>query len=466
MIEKVIRVGAQDNLNRAVGQLITVYEDRRHVKQAASGVFSREDLLGYAPPPGHFMAHIIAMGSDEQYGFNRNHDGWPHQGLINKHATFVTHGRNYREHRNTDPKLAIGKIAASRYDEETQRVELILHTCIEKAAEEFERARSGEEMSGSMAANLPEDQCNACDHISKTAYDRCDCIRNSSGLYLPGKRKYAYMINNDPTFKDYSWVRRPADRIAFHLEYGLPKAANFGGSDQEPRGDELARQYGMGGVESWEPLVALKKLAAYGDLTPADPLHGVYSRAFQGQFGDTLISKMAAGRPERWMRQLVDKAMVMPLETFHAVITDGCVSKSAATQAVQIAKEAMPVIRKIVIRKVESSPEFGEAFGQSMGEFEPSGDCGCDGDIIDSLMDKAREQFSTRYADLCKRAVHNPQMVVKPLEKQAKVDADAFALGTLYQAYLLKTAEHMSPDQEENLAEDFLPGLLSWAHLT
>jgi len=132
------------------GHLTTLFE-RGGIKQAASDLFSRKELDENAPPPGYFMIHQTVMGSEEGYGYNNNHDSYPDATLKKYHPTFVTHGRVYREHRNRDPKHAIGVIKAARYSEKMQRVELLKHLEIAKAEKEFEMAKAGKELHASMA---------------------------------------------------------------------------------------------------------------------------------------------------------------------------------------------------------------------------------------------------------------------------------------------------------------------------
>jgi hypothetical protein len=121
VLEKVIPGDSQEELVKQAGQMVQVFESSRHIKAAASGVFSRKDLEDHAPPKGKFLTHIVTMGSAEQYGSNRNSDLWSDKELRRKHASFVTHGKNYREHANKDPKKALGEIVAEKYDTELQR---------------------------------------------------------------------------------------------------------------------------------------------------------------------------------------------------------------------------------------------------------------------------------------------------------------------------------------------------------
>lgn len=142
------------------GHFTTLFENRRGIKSAASRVFSRKDLDEHAPDKDHFMVHRIIMGSEEAYDANNNGDGYPAKSLEKYHPTFVSNGHVFREHRNESPRLKIGDIKAARYSPSLQRVELIEHYNIKKAAAEFEKAKAGKEIHASQSTYVPYDVCN------------------------------------------------------------------------------------------------------------------------------------------------------------------------------------------------------------------------------------------------------------------------------------------------------------------
>ncbi len=446
MIEKIIPGDSQEELIKASGQMIQVYESGRHIKSAASNMFSRKDLEKYAPPPGKFLSHMITMGSAELYGANRNSDDWPHEQLLKKHATFVTHGHNFREHKNQDPKYAVGQIKAAAYDPVKQRGEILMWTDIDKAAAEFEKARAGEEQHGSMAASVDHDICECCGFKSKTAAQRCDHIRFEPGAYLPKFQKYAHMINIDPTFKDYSWVKRPADRIAHTLNYLLPneKAA---AAQRFMRGDELALSYGA--RNPWAEYV--EKIAEFDKPHHEHPAKQAAAQAllpvaFRGQWDSELLEKMSNhAYPGKVMRSMIERQMVMPLASFDAYVNGRSLCLSEADPVVKEAGEKLAQIRTIIIRKLDTEPDFSQAFSQACGQFEPMSCC-CD-DAVDLFMDKARDQFSLRYQALAKRATQNTLEIKGETPAIATPVSDqAFGLGALYQAYLSKLASHLEDD--------------------
>ena len=447
MLEKVIPSGAQEELAKQAGQLIQVFESSRHIKCAASPVFSRKDLEEHAPPKGKFLTHIITMGSSDLYGNNRNADNFPHKELLRKHATFVTHGKNYREHANKDPKKAIGDIIAEKYDKDLQRGEILMHTDIDKAASEFEKARAGEEQSGSMACNVHHDVCTACGFESHRPGQRCDCIKKRAGQWVPEKQAYALMDNVDPTFKDYSWVKRPADRIAHYLNYLMPhdKAASVNDTPQTIRGDELASLYGM---NQSLYLPYLRKIAAW-DAPQEDPAKkaaaiSLLPHAFEGQFDPKALEKMASHpRPGKVFRSLLNKEMVLPLASFHAFITGDSLAKSASDPVVLEASNKMAGIRAVIIQGLSQPGPEGSLFDEAAEQFHPDS-LGCEGDIVDGLLDKAQEQFALRYEALSKRAMFNEHKL--PVVNLTPPSKEAIALGALYHSYLCKTASMLPED--------------------
>lgn len=375
-----------------------------------------------------------------------NCDDWPHEQLLKKHATFVSHGRNYREHRNNDPKLAIGEIKAAAYDPVKQRGEVVMWTDIDKAAAEFEKARKGEEQHGSMAATVDHDVCECCGFKSKTAADRCEHIRFSPGQYVREFKKYAHMINVDPTFKDYSWVSRPADRIAHTMNYLMPNEKAASAGSHVVRGDQLAEVYGVS-RNPWLPY--LESIAEFDRIQHENPAKQaaashVLPRAFNGEFSDELVDRMSKHPyPGRIFASLAKRAMVMPLATFAAYVHGRCLHDSLNDPVVKETSEKMAAIRAIIIQRVAGEPDFSHAFSDACAQFEPSS-CEC-GDIVDQFMNDAKDQFSLRYEALVKRSCVNP-MKIASVSSSPTVSNEALALGSLYNAYLAKTASIMADD--------------------
>lgn len=201
--------------------MVTLIDMDRGVKSAASNLISKDILEKYRPTDDHTACiHLIAMGNSDQYGFNKNGDWFAGDVLEKTAHTFVTNGHMYREHRNKDPKKAIGSIKYADYDPHgMQRVELVVHMDKDKAEEEYEMAKKGMPLNFSMSCRVPNDRCSVCGNKAKTIPQYCDHLKYNMGKWIEKEASYAYAYNDEPVFFDISRVVNPADRIARHLEY-------------------------------------------------------------------------------------------------------------------------------------------------------------------------------------------------------------------------------------------------------
>ena len=288
--------------------------------------------------------------------------------------------------------------------------------------------------------SVTHDNCDGCGYKSARPSDRCDHIRNTPGAYLKEFQKFAHMINYGMVFKDQSWVGRPADRIANTRDYIFAKAASI---NRELRGDELAAAYyGSPWVES------LRELAAF-DEPSQDPSvkfarQNIWNNAVTGQLDDSLVSAMAVHTwPARVFRSLQKRAMVLPLASFEALISNRSVAASLADPVVVETAGKMAAIRAIIISRSENEPEFGSAFDEAANQLEPS-NCEC-GDKVDTMLDIMQDQFSCRYELLSKRALtQEPQLPV--IVKAGAPSSEALALGAVYNAYLLQQKKAFETD--------------------
>lgn len=247
------------------------------VKRAAAGVFSGVNLK---PEADHSIIHLIAMGDSEVYGNNRNGDIFFKQartvvlpnpkkgqarelhvkcGNLDRHKTFETHAKVYRNHVNKDPKKAHGSVVKSAHNADMSRVELLIRVPNEGWRDELEKLASGQDISFSMACRLPADFCSVCGNRAPSRDDYCEHLAHQMSQIT--KEGHAIgAINDFYTFFDISKVVVPADRIAL----GLLKAA----SARVVSGTELAEQFTLfppGEPERLAPSAAkyamLKKLA-------------------------------------------------------------------------------------------------------------------------------------------------------------------------------------------------------------
>jgi hypothetical protein len=180
--------------------------------------------------------HLIALGSSEAYGPNRNGDGFKEAACRAYHDTFVKFAKFYRNHKNKaergDPYY--GTVKASAYNEEMRRVELLCGLNAEKSAAdrnggfvadaELEKLARGEDIPVSMACRVPNDVCSFCKHAARNRDEYCTSEKCAAGgcqsnltrlVKVAGDLHHLHVDNPHPTWFDISRVFRPADRIAF-----------------------------------------------------------------------------------------------------------------------------------------------------------------------------------------------------------------------------------------------------------
>ena len=212
--------------------------------------------------PGEELIHLIALGTTETYGPNRNGDGFSRAACEKYHPTFTKHARFYRDHKNTDPKKSYGVVKASALNKEMDRVELIVALNGTKQAadangglvadKELEKLASHKDIPVSMACSVPYDICSYCGNKAETqdAYcmgtdegGRCKAggLKHNMGKLasVDGKLVQLYADNTKPDFFDISHVFIPADRIAYSSGV-LTKTASANGISLG--GAELARR--------------------------------------------------------------------------------------------------------------------------------------------------------------------------------------------------------------------------------
>ena len=210
--------------------------------------------------------HLIALGATEHWGSNRNGDGWKEATAKDRHHTFVSHARPFRNH-NNKPKNgkeppAYGVVKASAYNNAMHRVELLLGLNASKEAaernhgfiadSELAKLEKDGSYAVSMACGLPWDECASCHHRARKPEEYC------LGVHEGGQCKYGgcrhnltkvaddgfvlHVDNPNCTFFDISHVFRPADRTAYAAPADwLQKAA----SHEFVPGAVLARELGL-----------------------------------------------------------------------------------------------------------------------------------------------------------------------------------------------------------------------------
>lgn len=188
-------------------------EKQQLVKQAAVLTQEIDDVR---PEHGKSTLHVIAMGASEDYGPNKNADGYKRAMLERDHPTFVSDGHVYKEHVNDDPKKASGTVKAAAYNPVMKRVELLISVDNDKWDGELTKLASGDDITVSMSCQVPYDVCSICDNKAKNRREYCDHMKKYAGCQLDDGRT-VYVDNPFGRFFDISGVKNRADRIAFVL---------------------------------------------------------------------------------------------------------------------------------------------------------------------------------------------------------------------------------------------------------
>jgi len=206
-----------DSFDPIVDVSINIVKEAKNFTKQAANVFGM-DYSALKPDKDHVGIHLVALGDSEHYGSNRNGDLFPKKACIEYHDTFVKNANVYRHHKNQDKAKALGEVKTSAYNEPMGRIELFIHAHKDKAAPELDRLEKEGSIPFSMACRVPNDRCTICGNIRKSASDpkQCSHVRDNLGdVFEDGRVVGTY--NDEPTFFDISFVGRPADRIAWHL---------------------------------------------------------------------------------------------------------------------------------------------------------------------------------------------------------------------------------------------------------
>ena len=261
---KVIQPHAQD-FSEPVAALIKISSrgligaDKQDFVKRAGAEFA-EKALHIKLAKDEVPVHLIAIGATEDYGPNRNGDGFTRECCEKYHPTFEKFARFYRDHANKNPAKSFGIVKASHYNEPMRRIELICALNGSKEAaernggliadKEIEKLANDKDIAVSMACKIPFDKCSSCGNSAKTRAEYCDSIEHGGHCKAGGLKHNIGRVmedghvlhadNPNPSFFDISHVFRPADRIAY-VSGKLEKAAGVGVLS----GAELAEQLGV-----------------------------------------------------------------------------------------------------------------------------------------------------------------------------------------------------------------------------
>lgn len=213
-----------------------------------------EYIKNVRPEPGKTHLLVLALGSEEAYGPNRNGDGFPErpiaartktagdgrkwwvapgEELTSHYQSFETNPAHaFMHHQNKDPKKASGYVKKAFWNPKMHRVELLIVVDNQKDPEWVERVNDGDFPAVSMGCRIKYDVCSRCGNIAPTRAQYCDHVRNAMNQVNPDGTKN-YVHNPSPNFFDISRVFRPADRTGYTLKkvahvYELRSSAELG----------------------------------------------------------------------------------------------------------------------------------------------------------------------------------------------------------------------------------------------
>lgn len=339
-------------------------------KLASSNSMTRDMLLQHKPDNDHFLMHVIGLGDYETYGFNRNADAFSKQANIDYHDTFVSDGYFFREHKNSSPEFKIGEIKASVHNDEMNRVELAVWGHKKNASDVCDKLHAGENISVSMSCNVPFDVDSITGKKARSPAEYETHMRTRPGQFIEGHNKYAFVFNPNPKFFDISYVKRPADRIAHHLEVFLgdadttemAKAASTTGMIPSAL---LAQAEGLTtpdwlnntGIHSPKKRGILAKLAkaermydqalageASNDLVTYVKEAAAYTFDGNDQLNDSEIETLRKLQPETLFQELGKRAAFLPFRTFLSYATGKSLKDINEDPAVKEAEAQLPTV--------------------------------------------------------------------------------------------------------------------------
>ena len=425
-MEKLIFNDAQPNMLEKIASQMTLIENSSNIKQASEDESIRDMMKDLKPDKDHFMVHLIAVGDQEHYGPNRNGDAFPKKACQDYHDTFVKNGYFFREHNNKDPKNKLGDVKASKYNEKMGRVELLIHGNKELCPDVYDSVKEGKSRAFSMSCYVPYDISSITGKKQASVNEYDEYCKHKMNQYIPEFKKYAYVINDQPKWFDISDVAKPADRIAYYLDYELDNNGNEkAASLSRPAfSAELAQKYSIRQLNEQptgckhaehqkilndfcEEEQYIKAAAENKDLVSKDEKYEFLEKAANYAWGDEQLSdqqiqKLRKLNPGTLFNLLSKEAAFLPFETFCSYINETDIEKTKNDPVVKYAKCCMlPDIFTELTKMPVSDVE--DLFIPS-GDFSACSDPAHD-DEINKIMQEAKEKFSIEAQPTKKRVL-------------------------------------------------------------
>jgi hypothetical protein len=308
--------------------------------------------------------HLIALGSTEFYGPNRNGDGFKVATCRDRHDTFTKYAKFFRNHKNkpADGDPHYGQVKLSAYNEDMGRIELlaVLNGSKRAAAEnkglvadvELEKLANGEDISVSMACVVPFDICSCCGNKAATRNEYCTGSTCKAGgcseklaqlVNVDGELHHLHVDNPTPKWFDISRVYRPADRIAYGAKADYLTKSATADNFVAVQADVVKAAYSTAPLEvllysdkkheEWSEVEITQLKLAYA-LSKLEMQLDTNPDRYVGIAPDSQhITKVAAvynKQPESTLAALADRAIILSLSDYAVLTGQSEQVKSAA----------------------------------------------------------------------------------------------------------------------------------------
>lgn len=459
-------------------------EKRAFEKRASVDILRDLDSLREKVGKDETLIHMLAVGATEDYGANRNGDGFRRETCKKYHPSFVKYARFYRNHINKDPKKSYGRLVKSAWHNPMKRIELLVAlNSTDSAAKrngglvadrEMEKLAQGKEIPVSMACKVAYDVCSYCGNQAPQTRDYCSGTHQGGMCKAGGLRDHLGALveidggihqlhadNPSPTFFDISNVFRPADRIAY-VTGSLEKQAAASG--RIVKSAELAEQMGITVpyelmVDGQHPkhIQQLVKIAYQLADKEADiidgklPVASVYLPNFDSDLRDTNALEVPKFFQQKFayaLKALADERVCLPLDRFIELVA-GQPFEKAAEAAVLVSRE-LPGIYTRLLANGDLPERIKESHYAAAETAVPSAFVGWAQRLAPdmSLAPEYVERRSTRAALRLKEA-----SALRPTLEREKVASDNSPISRMAEEYALYKLAFLGtvPETDHNL---------------
>jgi hypothetical protein len=453
-----IKYSSTDDFKSDVAPIYIINEQNDLVKRAADKTIEKRKSDGKYGKQTDL--HVIALGSYEGYGANRNLDSFSEEDCRKNKDTFLKawgqpDGRGVcRNHKNKPKDPRYGTIKQASYNDKMRRLELLIGLDNDKCGPEIEKVASGGQVCFSMAAKLAHDTCSECGHKSYDGdKDRCDCIKHKLGD-ITKTGNIIHMLNPNPNWGELSIVGRPADRIAYSIKTAsthlTPKVAFIGDElDDVPDRLKVSKKASDKHTIISKLAEIEKRIDAVGVKASKEKLDS--AKADRKHLSQETIEELRRWEPSKVFKELADNGIVLTPEEFMKYLFADKVKDGDV--------EGMKSHLKDVYSEADKK-HGGEIANNE--RFEPAS--------IGGLMQKAKNMVAklreghSFFGEPAKRRVMSMTIVMgfKPKEaayrdKTASVSDEALA--KQYAAYKVAAVNYLD---EQNKLEDGMLDLIVW----